>query len=167
MTPALVDTAPTSPSSSSKVRRSTRAIVGTGKIARVAARSTIITVHRGENTNRSLAGRLPTGRRPYPTPLHAGAQPNPGDIRRLKTRRGDRGIRAGQRTIGHAGSQYVCTSCRTFRPIIPDVRRGGGLQRNLQGRGAFENHRQPVPAKQRLVDRRFCQVVDHPSQPVP
>ena len=56
MTPALVVTAPTSPSSSSKVRRSTQAIVGTGTIASVAAGSTIITVRRGTNTDRSLAG---------------------------------------------------------------------------------------------------------------
>ena len=47
-----------------QVHRSTRAVIGTGKIARVAARSTIITARRGENTNRSWAGRLPPGRRP-------------------------------------------------------------------------------------------------------
>src|SRR5437764_1320367 len=64
MTRAWGGTAPTSPRSSSKVRRSTRVIVGTGTIASVAARSTITTVRRGENTDRSLAGRLPTGRRP-------------------------------------------------------------------------------------------------------
>ena len=46
-----------------QVRRSTQAIVGTGTIASVAAGSTIITVRRGTNTDRS-AGRLPTGRRP-------------------------------------------------------------------------------------------------------
>ena len=50
-----------------KVRRSTRAIVGTGKIARVAARFTIITAQRGENTDRSWAGRWPPGRRPCPS----------------------------------------------------------------------------------------------------
>jgi hypothetical protein len=37
----------------------TRARVGTGKIARAAARSMIFTARRGENTDRSLAGRLP------------------------------------------------------------------------------------------------------------
>ena len=64
MTPAWVDTAPTSPSSSSKGRRSTRARVGTGTIARVAAKSTIIMARRGETTDRSSAGRLPPGDRP-------------------------------------------------------------------------------------------------------
>ena len=53
----LGGTVPTSPSSSSKVRRSTRAIIGTGTIASVAARSTIITARRGADTDRSWAGR--------------------------------------------------------------------------------------------------------------
>ena len=43
---ALRGTAPPSPSSSSKVRRSIRAIVGTGKITSVAATSVIITTRR-------------------------------------------------------------------------------------------------------------------------
>ena len=46
MTPALGGTAPPSLSSSSKVRRSTRARVGTGKITSVAATSVIITTRR-------------------------------------------------------------------------------------------------------------------------
>src|SRR5881397_2863604 len=53
---SLGGTAPTSPSSSSKVRRSIRAIVGTGKITSVAAMSLIITTRRGSNTDRSWAG---------------------------------------------------------------------------------------------------------------
>src|SRR5205823_6288637 len=64
MTPALGGTAPTSPSSSSKLRRSIRARVGTGKNTSVAAMSLIITTRRGSNTDRSWAGRLPPGHRP-------------------------------------------------------------------------------------------------------
>ena len=55
---------PPSPSSSSKVRRSTQAIVGTGTIASVAAGSTIITVRRGSNTDRSLAAGCQQGAGP-------------------------------------------------------------------------------------------------------
>jgi len=61
---SLGGTASTSPRSSSKVRRRTRARVGTGTIARGAARSTIIMARRGENTERSSASRLPTRCRP-------------------------------------------------------------------------------------------------------
>src|SRR6266540_1641348 len=64
MTPALGGTAPSSPSSSSKVRRSIRARVGTGKITSVAATSLLITTRRGSNTDRSWVGRLLTGHRP-------------------------------------------------------------------------------------------------------
>ena len=49
---SLGGTAPPSPSSSSKGRRSTRARIGTGTIVSAAARSTIITARRGENTER-------------------------------------------------------------------------------------------------------------------
>ena len=62
--PVLVGTASTSPRSNSEVHRSTRVRVGTGKIVSVAAGSTSITGRRGETTDRSLVGRLPTGRRP-------------------------------------------------------------------------------------------------------
>ena len=54
------------------MRRSTRAIIGTGKIASVAARSTIIMARRGENTDRSWAGRLPQGAGPASPPYPMG-----------------------------------------------------------------------------------------------
>jgi hypothetical protein len=61
---SLGDTASTSLRSSSEVHRSTRAQIGTGKIVRVAARSTIITARRGGNTERAWQGWRPGGRRP-------------------------------------------------------------------------------------------------------
>ena len=61
-------TAPPLRSSSSKGRPSTRAIVGTGRIARGAAKSTTITAHRGATTERALTGRWPTWHWPCLSP---------------------------------------------------------------------------------------------------
>jgi hypothetical protein len=61
---SLGGTASISPRSSSKGRRSTRVRIGTGTIARVVARSTIITARRGETIDHAGAGRWPPGRRP-------------------------------------------------------------------------------------------------------
>jgi len=96
---------------------------------------------------------LPTGRRPCLSYLNPRAQPNPGDIRRGEIRRRDCWIRAGQRTIRHRRPQNVRAADRTFRPVITDIRGGRRLQDDLQGRGALEDHREPVPTKQLSLSR--------------